>query len=1346
MEFPLPRRGGVTVALGVLLVTGAAFAFYFFHYVGQRSEYLRQRNLRELAMLARQIEDAVATWDEVAWNYARTLPDLEELAQRLDPEELAGQLDELGLAPDPHRFGEPGWYRIREGVLAGGKLHRIDPADEPEDGPPPWLTIHPQGKINWLCFRVESSGGVARFVHLRLSRLLGPLTLPEQFFDHLLLLDDRGRILFRRTGPTLKLARLTLENGEGLSTRSQHRTLEIAGRSFELFTQPVTVRPSHQNPDDETPPGSWAVAGLVRAERLTEESGAVSPLALLVMLCVFLLLLLLVPVLKVRSLAPHERLRRRDLVGLAVASTFAVALLTLLVADLWAYRSMAQAVDESLEQLSEEIETHLVAEIRALQDQLLELATDDPPLGPESTRRANLLSRGADGWPYPWFHSAFWIDTNGTLVSRWTVEADGRASQAMSVAERSYFQNASAKRLWYLEAGDRPGFVLEPVRSLTTGTQVTVLAMPDPERPGAVRAIETELMSVTRPVVPTDIGFALVDPEGRTVFHSDPARNGQEDLLAACDESPRLLSVLRQPGTTALFDAPYQGRPHRLHVRQIQSLPLWLVVFHSRDPLYRLHLDLMLWILAATVVFLLVLAVLAFLLGGLWIALDGGDDWLIGSGERYEQSDLKLAGVLALLAATLVWSLMRSDLLSKLIFATSVPLIAIFFILARLVWKRTNRRRRTLDLIPLALWLIALVADLGFSLRLDLAIFRPDLLVPTALFALTLLLWLRPSPKPSEPRWAWVAGGGGVVANTLLYFLVVAALPTGLLFQVVWHVEWWSLVARGQRHLAEQFENRGERVQTAFGRERMDIPTGTREELLQRRLALAGGVGWDRYEEAFFATEAYEERGCPVSTGGLLPERVEDGDGDREVREFGPWLWKRLEGLHQRLPLQEQRTLEEASDGLTVARQWSWRGDLAKGNVRLHAVRPDRDLCRHLITPGTPPRRLQRLGAPLVLVLGGLFLLGAIGITARRLLVLDLGEGHPAEDLPELGNHLLWTALPETAQRTFPPDSETVWLDVEDPDDWKTVETGDRSRLEGAFRVVFQNVEMLFDEPSRWRRLLAFGETLAREQGCSLVLLSEVYLEPETVLAASEPAPDNEGDNADGEPTELSRERARAFLSQVTICSFEEIGESSDEDREDGAARSRWLREEAGRHPRLRRGAAWLAGHPKLPELSRRQVEDLFEEALAFYYAWLWERSSSEEKRLLFQLAEEGLMNPRARDAARRLLRRGLIERNPNRGMQLMNRSFRRWVQETGAAEDIQALESAPGGWRDVRTPVYLALAAMLLFLLTTQQDLFTGTLGQLQQSFVQMVTVLTALAGGLAGLTRLLARFSGGS
>ena len=1461
MEIPLPRRGGLTVALLVLLALGAAFAFYFFHYLNQRTEYLRGRNLRELATLARQIEDAIATWDEVAWSYARNLPPRSSLvsgpgAQDAGPvaetRELSpSALEELDLTPDEHRFGEDGWYRIRSGMLAGGLLHWPPPsrrvAENTDDetagpdasptgspraepggqGPPSHhspsndspeheigrdlgsaaIRVQSQGRVRWLSFRV--GGAELRSIHLRLPQVLGTLSLPEEFFDHLLLLDEGGRIVFRRTGAELKLARLDLGNGDPLPARSHHDLLEIAGRTFEQFTQPVVVRPAHLQLDSPQPTRIWTVAGLVRAERLRAEGGAVSPLTMLVMLCLFLVLVLLVPAIKVWSLAPHERLRRRDLVALAFASTFAVALVSLLAADLWAYRSLSQEVDESLDELSAEIESHLVEELEALQAQLLRLTSGDPPLappvGPDSPARENLLEHWSEDWEYPWFHTAFWVDPGGLQRSRWTVES--RRSPPVSVADRNYVRKAAAGRLWYLDRSSR-GFVLEPIRSLTTGARATVLALPDPERSGAVHAIATELISVTRPVLPADVGFVVVDGQGRAIFHSDPGHNGAEDFVAACDEDSRLQAALRTPGAVSPFDASYQGRPHRFLVRQIRDLPLWLVVLHDKSSLHRLHLDLMLWILAAVLLLLLTVGVLAFLLGALSVLLGGRlgqRDWLVGSGESYERADLKLAGVLALLAGTLIWALVQTELMPKLILAVILPPVALLFFLARVVWKRSGKRRTWLELLPLALWFVVLSASLGVSLGLGTAGFRIGLMVPVLLLSVAVGLWLRRSPGEAlAARWQWIATGGGVVTSTLLFFLVVAALPTGLLFQVAWQVEWWSLVSRGQRHLAEQLENREERVRPAFDHRRLAVPAGVRQALLHRRLDLAGGIDWDRYESHFFGTRAYEVVDCHGDSEAASEEAMTtnggfQGDGEGRAgekqdpaaspeapagRDIGPWLWKHLQRLHERLPLRQHRTLDDTTDTFADGRQWIWHGGLTRGgDLHLHASRPDRDVCRHLTTSGAPPRRLP-LGTPILVVLGGVLFLGVLGVTARRMLTLDVGPGGRAEDLSDLGDHLLWTASGETARSVFPADRNTAWVDLAEPDNRDRVRDGEAAALKtdsqallsrdsaaesAPSRVVFANLERLANDPEAWCGLLSFGEALVRARTCSLVFLTEVHLHPEDLVAALAPptAPkagsESHEANAEGESPESrngspTTDRHLAFLSSFTLYPFESLGppeelpaeeppepSSAETEADRRRARLTWLKREAGSHPRLLRAATWLARRPDPGALSESQLEETFEEAVELYYRWLWERSSDAEKRLLYQLAQEGLVNPRARDATRRLLRRGLVLLTSHRGLRPLNRTFRNWVLKTGAEEGTHELERGSGGWREVRTPVYLALVAILLFLLTTQQDLFSGTLGQLQQTFVQMVTVLTALAGGLAGLTQLLMRFSGG-
>lgn len=1412
MEIPFPRRGRLTAPLLVLLGLGAAFAFYFFHYLNQRSEYLRGRNLRELATLARQIEDAVATWDEVAWTYVRSLPSRTTPMPQADdgPDTDAeteggatteiGQrspstLEELGLVADHERFGEEGWYRIGSGVLAGGLLYwpgttettpgapkegSGDPDEDSDKVTPPepvretvvsrGIGVHFQGRAHWLSFEFNGTEPIA--IHLRLSQVLGNLSLPENFFDHLLLLDKSGKIIYRRTGPDLKLARLDLEAGEPLPARSHRDLMEIAGRTFELFTQPVMARSGHLRPGDLGAASIWTLAGLVSAKRLDQESGAASPLVMLVVLCVFLLLVLFVPVIKMWALAPHERLLRRDLIGLAIASTFAVALITLLATDLWTYHSLSRAVDKSLEDLSTEIETHLVEEIGKLQTLLRAFMVD---------QQTNHLKQWSEG-DYRWAHAAFWIDPTGMQQKKWTIGE--RPPAKVSVAERTYYQQAAAKRLWYL--GDNlDGFVLEPVHSFTTGSQATVLAMPDPDKPGAVYAIATELLSVTHPVLPPDVGFAIVDEKGIAVFHSDSSRNGLEDFLAACDESPWLQAALHTPGglsksfhdtdsSDKFLNIPYQGRPHRVLVRQIDKLPLWLVVFHARSSLHRMHLDLMLWVLAAISLLLLLLAGLAFLLGALSLAVGGGPDhrdWLVGIGERYEGADLKLAAMLALLGGTLLWALLRSDLLAKLILAATVPFITLLFFLARAVWKRSGRRRRWLEVVPLALWFLVLAAGLGISLNFDSAWFHLGLLVPVLLLAAATTLWLRRSSgEATAARWHWVAAGGGVVTNTLMFFVVVAALPTSLLFQVAEQVEWRSLVLRGQLYLAEQLETRDARIRESFSAQ-------WPENLLKDRLDLAKGVYLDRYESTFFCTEVYDADRCPdyaafssdsevigkdlecvknaTNTPPLDPGQA--GFKQDENGDFGQVLWDTFSSLRERLPLRRHRALDDAASNISGGRLWDWDWDRAPdGYFLLEATRPDRSEAEHplrcLHTLGTPPAGPPSWSS-VVVFLGGALILGIIGVRARRLLTFSSEVGVKTAELSDVGDHLLWTTTTDNPRRFFPEGDGTIWLNLARTEDRERIRRRDRKSLTNASRVVFESLELLADDPRGRLELLEFGQTLACEQECSLLFLSRMHLDA-TELAVSVIGPNETTPSAVGgeategnQAVELMPEQLLALVSCFTVYQVATLGpevelpETVKVKREADPRHRRlaWLVEEAGTNPRLRRSAAWLARNPQLGSLSRSQLEEAFEEANAFYYQWLWRRSSAPEKLLLFQLAQEGLVNSRARVATLRLLRRGLVVLTAERGLHLLNRSFRRWVLKAGSKEGIQRLEQQPGGWQDLRNPVYLALAAILLFLLTTQQDLFSGALGKVQQTFVQLVTVLTALVGSLAGLTKVL-------
>ena len=132
------------------------------------------------------------------------------------------------------------------------------------------------------------------------------------------------------------------------------------------------------------------------------------------------------------------------------------------------------------------------------------------------------------------------------------------------------------------------------------------------------------------------------------------------------------------------------------------------------------------------------------------------------------------------------------------------------------------------------------------------------------------------------------------------------------------------------------------------------------------------------------------------------------------------------------------------------------------------------------------------------------------------------------------------------------------------------------------------------------------------------------------------------------------------------------------------------------------------------------------------YYRSIWELCSREERLVLIQLAQEGLLNPKRLEIVRRLARRGLVNVDPR--FQLMNESFRRFVRTVETPERIAEWERTTSGmsWSRLGTPLYAFAAVAIAILLYTQQAMFTsvlaiatgaaGTIGSLRSLYASAI------------------------
>lgn len=459
---------------------------------------------------------------------------------------------------------------------------------------------------------------------IELRTLLRDILISDVFDSVLVASRRTGRVLHQEGEPALVVADLAslLTRAEpafdlardGPATAIVDVTLGTASDEwfsegeYKLFMQPVSLTanlPGGMNVAAEP----WIIAGLISDENLLASGFSTSPLLLFILVISFPSALIAWPFLKLWLISPRQSMTRLDIAALVASSLLGLTLATLLIFDLLFLSRLHHRVDQQLTHLSETLQGNLLHEIHAMWRQLDALAAKGEEIERLGTLRqvqSLVEDTDLDLQQYPYFHSVFWADRSGVQRHKLPLRSD--AIFTSWVGSREYFQCARQRRGYRLDALPDQRICIEAIFSNTTGRDLVALARPidatEPGDPGEVQepaspeastgdaatdaaedplevaVLTGNLLSLRHPVIPPSFGFAVIDPSGRAVFHSDERRNMTENFLKASDENHLLSALLasRRPGH---LTARYWGDRSRMHLNPIKGLPWTLVVFRS---------------------------------------------------------------------------------------------------------------------------------------------------------------------------------------------------------------------------------------------------------------------------------------------------------------------------------------------------------------------------------------------------------------------------------------------------------------------------------------------------------------------------------------------------------------------------------------------------------------------------------------------------------------------------------------------------------------------------------------------------------------------------------------------
>ncbi|MFC0515561.1 hypothetical protein ACFFGT_15185 [Mucilaginibacter angelicae] len=131
-----------------------------------------------------------------------------------------------------------------------------------------------------------------------------------------------------------------------------------------------------------------------------------------------------------------------------------------------------------------------------------------------------------------------------------------------------------------------------------------------------------------------------------------------------------------------------------------------------------------------------------------------------------------------------------------------------------------------------------------------------------------------------------------------------------------------------------------------------------------------------------------------------------------------------------------------------------------------------------------------------------------------------------------------------------------------------------------------------------------------------------------------------------------------------------------------------------------------------------------------YFYTYIWQSLTKEEKVLLYDLAEDGLVNPYDDYNLSMLIYKGLITRAQGTLM-LFNKGFRNYILTAignSEVERIKAQVKDTGNWSSLKVPLNLSIVGILIFLIVSQQEAYS-----------QILTYITALGAGIPAVLKVL-------
>ncbi|GGI24579.1 hypothetical protein GCM10008119_13360 [Pedobacter mendelii] len=423
-----------------------------------------------------------------------------------------------------------------------------------------------------------------------INQFIDPL-LPRDIYSEYILLKSNKIVYQTFPSGITNITTDSLKTDKSAFAGGQVKNIELSGTQYKLFSQQLSL-----NADSVL-----TIAGLLKDQNYQHEKNKLQENVVLLLLTLAIATILALPWIKLYQMGSQDRLTVAD--GLF---SFAVSMLlmSLLFFAFFKYNVLLRPGENGSQligkNLSSQLEKSFTTEVNSayklltrldqvrsnnkaaaafinFSDKNINYKTKNPDTLNSVeifADKIDSITRGID------INQVFWLKKNGIESNNWSAAAN--IAPPGNFENRSYFTNLQNKNSYFLPKPNKQPYYLDQVISWTTGSFTSVISKPSINKGTPVTAMSFNFKCLNKPILPSGFLYCIIDSKGKVLYHSDASKNLNENLLNEFSEKDQLKTTILTHGD-AFFYTQYSGKEYYATVKSIKNLPYQIVIFEDKD-------------------------------------------------------------------------------------------------------------------------------------------------------------------------------------------------------------------------------------------------------------------------------------------------------------------------------------------------------------------------------------------------------------------------------------------------------------------------------------------------------------------------------------------------------------------------------------------------------------------------------------------------------------------------------------------------------------------------------------------------------------------------------------------